>query len=322
MNSATFRRNSFCASVFAIPRTAGLRYPAVELEAPTSTLESAPAPPAPRYNESHLETYGNRSARARRRVRTHVPSLAHAGIREPRPPLPDTPIRPILDFRAAADRNPTSRDERAAILDQAALLFTNLYPHLPFKLDRFDFAKPVDFIDQHIRTQIDDLRRDPLPLLRARGFLARPRRPYGVCAASPYKGAVAFLPFQMRHYSDAAGLHFVVTKVMNSTPNGGFGHPFFDKGVEILGWGDGPIVDHIFRAAGRLAGGNQSALLTRASISCTIRPLTFVQFPFDDEMPSRQSSIAPPRAATFSRFNCPGVSAPRSAPNSPAAPSA
>jgi hypothetical protein len=201
--------------------------------------------------------------------------------------LSDSPIQPILDFRAAADRNPTTREERTAILDQAALLFHHLYPHLPFKLDRFDFAKPVDFIDQHIRTQLDDdldETRFHSFVLAAFSLVRDAHTSYAL--PSPYKGAVAFLPFQMRHYSDAAGLHFVVTKVMNSTADGGFGHPFFDRGAEILAWGDEPIVDHIFRAAGRLAGGNESALLTRASIGSTIRPLTFVQFPFPEEMPA------------------------------------
>jgi hypothetical protein len=207
--------------------------------------------------------------------------------------IPELHIQPVLPFRDAADRNPTTLEERQAILDQASLMFEHLYPHLPFKLDHFIFAKPVEFIDQHIRTQLAQLSETRFHsfVIAAFSLVRDAHTLYGL--PSPYRGAVAFLPFEMRPYTDAKGRHYVVSRVMNTGHARGFGHPFFGPGAEILRWGNEDIDGHVFRAAGRLAGGNESAVVTRASIHCTLRPLTFLQFPFDEETPAATVGYCP-----------------------------
>src|SRR3954453_10638990 len=61
---------------------------------------------------------------------------------------PATPkIASILEFRKAADANPSTTQERLAIVNQARLLFENLYPHMPFKTDLFHFVHPRVYLD-------------------------------------------------------------------------------------------------------------------------------------------------------------------------------
>ncbi len=200
--------------------------------------------------------------------------------------LPNLAIRPYDVFRAAAEQNPTTSAERELILDQAELIFNHLYPHLPFKTDIYHFIHPQEFLDQNVRPQTETLGEcDFHDFVVAAFSLVRDAHTLYV-KPSPFRGAVAFLPFQMLPYEDADGRRYVVTKVMKGQPDGGFGHPSFGPGAEILYWGPEPIDSHVERAAGRLPGGNNAACFSRASICCTLRPLDYVQCPFDDELPA------------------------------------
>ena len=44
-------------------------------------------------------------------------------------------VQPILDFVRDADQHRTGLVDRQALLDQAALMFDHLYPHMPFKAE-------------------------------------------------------------------------------------------------------------------------------------------------------------------------------------------
>jgi hypothetical protein len=199
------------------------------------------------------------------------------------------PVVPVLQFLKTANRNPTTREERLAIIDQADLLFDHLYPHLHFKRDFFGFVPPRDFL-RPTRERVDVLSETEFhaSMVAAFSIVRDAHTLYGL--PSPYLGAVAFLPFQFVAIVDPTRKRrFLVSRVMNSSEKEeGFGHEFFGPGAEIVSWGEVPIELHVRRAAGRLPGGNQAAEFARAAKACTIRPLGFCHFPFNEEMPAAE----------------------------------
>jgi hypothetical protein len=206
---------------------------------------------------------------------------------------PATPkICPILDFRKVADRFPSSARKRLAIVEQAEFMFEHLYPHLPFKTDRFHFLHPRQFLVK-AREVLDGSSETEFHsrMVAAFSILRDAHTLYGLPA--PYRGATAFLPFQMACVTDPVGdRRFVVSKVMKSNPDG-FGHKSFGPGAEIVKWSGMPVEYHVLRAASRLPGGNPSADFARATLACTVRPLAFCQFPFDEEMPTAEIVYKP-----------------------------
>src|SRR5262245_29161347 len=70
------------------------------------------------------------------------------------PKLAKPKVASILEFRKAADSTPTQKGRRKVIVEQAELLFDHLYPHMPFKTDRFHFVHPRVFL-QSARAAID-----------------------------------------------------------------------------------------------------------------------------------------------------------------------
>src|SRR6187431_1899993 len=58
------------------------------------------------------------------------------------------PVQTMAEFLAEAndEKNATSLDDRLAIIKQAELLLNDLYPHLPFKLEKFRLDHPREFL--------------------------------------------------------------------------------------------------------------------------------------------------------------------------------
>jgi hypothetical protein len=201
--------------------------------------------------------------------------------------LPDLHVVPISDFFQAAEQNRTSIEDRKAILDQATLMFDHLYPHMPFKTELYHFTHPSDYLNQNVLPNIDTLGETEFHAQMTSAFsLVRDAHTlYGL--PSPFRRAVAFLPFQMRpHLVNKAGWRFVVTTIMNSQPDAGFGHAYFGPGAEVVGWGELATLDHLSRTEQHLPGGNYFASFARSAIHSTLRPLVFVQLPFADETPA------------------------------------
>src|SRR5690349_14492176 len=61
-----------------------------------------------------------------------------------KPAKPETAA--VLEFSDATDSSPSSPPQRLAIIEQAELLF-QLYPHMPFKTDRFHFVHPQVYLN-------------------------------------------------------------------------------------------------------------------------------------------------------------------------------
>jgi hypothetical protein len=186
-------------------------------------------------------------------------------------------VQPLRDFRALAEKKPLSRRQRALLLDQARLLFENVYSHMPFKREIYELARPLETIEQ-VREKLDHLGETEFhaSMIAAFSLVRDAHTLYGL--PSPYRGAVAFLPFQMRCVIVDGRRHYLVSRVIKGE-DGGFGHPAFGPGVEILEWNDQEIDEHVQRVAEKLPGGNTSARFTRGSLHSTVRPLTYCQFP-------------------------------------------
>lgn len=201
--------------------------------------------------------------------------------------LADLRIQPIGDFLASAEQHTTSAADRQTILDQATLIFDHLYPHMPFKTDIYNFCHPSDYIRQQIQPGVQTLGELDFHtrMITAFSLVRDAHTLYGL--PSPYRGAVAFLPFQIRPYLHRkTGWRFIVTSVMNSQPDGGWDHEFFGTGAEIVGWGELDVLSHVERTESHLPGGNYFASFARGALHATLRPLVYIQPPFQDETPA------------------------------------
>ena len=187
-------------------------------------------------------------------------------------------IGPLDEFLTAAERTPLGFDERTKVLDQAALMLNHLYPHLPFKLEHFNFIHPVAYLEKNVRPFLKTMAEVTFHghVIAAFSLVRDAHTLYGL--PSPFRGAVAFLPFQLRFYVQNNVRRYVVSKVMS-----GFKHETFQPGAEILRW-SGFAVEAVVQAlAGRLPGGNEDAAVTRGTFHLTLRPLTFCQPPGQQE---------------------------------------
>ena len=201
--------------------------------------------------------------------------------------LPDLHIRPISDFLDTAEQHRTSVADRQAIIDQATLMFDHLYPHMPFKRNIYRFTHPSDFLRTEVQPALEFMSEIDFHtgVLDAFSRVRDAHTLYGL--PSPYRGAIAFLPFQIRPFLDQKrGWRFIVTSIMNTQPDGNAAYPNFEVGCEVVGWSDLNTLAHIERTEAHLSGGNYFAGLTRGAIHSTLRPLTYVQAPFLDEVPS------------------------------------
>jgi hypothetical protein len=197
--------------------------------------------------------------------------------------LPDLKVQPLAEFLQAAELQKMTLEEKRIILDQAALLFDHLYPHLTFKKQLFgDFADPGENLGV-ISSQLDMLGEMDFHshVSAAFGMVMDPHTWYGLPA--PWRGALAFLPFQLGFWMDRErNTHFVVTAVMNATANGGLGHPFFRPGAEILRWNTNEIQSQLSRQAlERLPVPWGESKMTHWTAPATVVPLRF-SLPPDD----------------------------------------
>jgi len=197
--------------------------------------------------------------------------------------LPNLKVQPLAEFLQAAELQKLTPAEKRVILDQAVLLFDHLYPHLSFKKQLFgDFTDPVENLAA-LSSQLDDLGELEFHSRVSAAFamVMDPHTWYGFPA--PWRSAVAFLPFQLGFWMDRQrNTHFVVTAVMNATPNGGQGHPFFRRGAEILRWNGNDIQCELSRQAlARLPVPWGETKLTHWIRPATVVPLRFCLPPDD-----------------------------------------
>jgi len=197
--------------------------------------------------------------------------------------LRDLEVLSIDHFLKLTTVNVLTVEEKENIVDQAILMFENLYPHLSFKKANFPFAHPVETLRQ-IRESLETLSDADFHSLMivAFGFVVDEHTLYG--APPPYRSSIAFLPFQMRVYRDAEHFpRFVVTQVMKSDRNGSFDHPFFVPGAEVTHWNGNSADFYVENNRGRLPAGNYRTGILRGALTATSRPLTYCQMPNETE---------------------------------------
>jgi hypothetical protein len=197
--------------------------------------------------------------------------------------LPNLKVQPLAEFLQAAEQQKIASEEKRIILDQAVLLFDHLYPHLIFKKQLLGaFTDPRENLAA-LYTQLDTLGEMDFHshVSVAFGMVMDPHTWYGLPA--PWRGAVAFLPFQLGFWMDRErNTHFVVTAVMNAVTNGGLGHPFFRPGAEILRWNLQGVQSQLSRQAlERLPVPFGETKLTHWTNPATVVPLRFCLPPDD-----------------------------------------
>jgi hypothetical protein len=203
--------------------------------------------------------------------------------------LPALKIQPLADFLKSAELPKLTKDEESAILNQALLQFQHLYPHLPFKTELPNYSDPVEQLTA-LASGLDTISEFEFhsAVAGAFGGVLDSHTCYGLPA--PYRGAVAFLPFQVRFWQDPPpGLSAGVAEVMNAAvPNasqpGGLGHPFFGPGAEIVRWNYKDAVwillgEELF--FGPLVAGSEVVNITRKAILSTTVPLAYLPPPVD-----------------------------------------
>ncbi len=189
-------------------------------------------------------------------------------------------IETVPEFIARVEAHQTPLEDRLAILNAGKLLFRNFYPHLSFKQKLYIDANPVEALEA-IAAQAASLSEVDFhtSILRIFDCVRDAHSLYAM--PGPFRNAIAMLPFEMRPAVDAEGHpRYIVTKTMDAGGDAGLGHPVFGVGVEITGWGGRPIGTYILDLAVDQPGGNPAAIMIRASIAATVRPLTWMRLPF------------------------------------------
>jgi hypothetical protein len=191
--------------------------------------------------------------------------------------LPDLRIVTQEEFlRDAAQHVSMPVEEKRALLDQTERVLKDLYAHLPFKpVFKSEDPNVNPFIGfAALREQLDTLNDFDFHTCMLIALSAARDIHTSYTAPSPYGGAVAFLPFQLRFYEQPKGtFRFVVAKTMATSEKGEFEHPYFRVGSEILHWNGLNMMDAGMVAAQLQPGANPDAELSRGTARMTIRSI-------------------------------------------------
>ena len=215
--------------------------------------------------------------------------------------LPDLHIEPLADFLERCKEQSLQPGDREIICEQAILILDQFYAHLPFKRARYgiDPIQRLRLLRSRIQSISNDLKFHS-ELIQIFTELRDAHTLYGLPA--PYRGAVAFLPFVVKRYTEER-IHFVVTQTL-----AGFEHSEFRPGVEITHWNGMPIARAVERLSSVIPAGNEASKFTRGLQRLTMRSLTyalppseeavFVQFRPDARDPAEQLLMIPWSVAT------------------------
>src|SRR5262245_52445577 len=163
-------------------------------------------------------------------------------------------------------------NERKLIVNQAIVLFEQNYVHLPLKV-AMHAVSPLQRlrllsarIDRQSAATMDPEWRFHSELSDIFHSVRDLHTNY--LLPDPFNGKIAFLPFLVEEYHDAAGSHYVVSHLRQ-----GFTAPGFEPGAEITHWSGIPIDRAVDLNAARFAGSNLAARHSRGVESLTVRSL-------------------------------------------------
>ncbi len=208
---------------------------------------------------------------------------------------PKTTSAPSLGA-AVADELPDQFDEDTAmtlddgvqVVDQAMILLSDAYVHLPFKraLHAVDPVQRLRLLRYRLLQMADDAFDEVwFHNEMTETFTSVRDLHTNYLLPSPYRDYTAVLPFQLEECFDRPKRgdplpppsHYLVSKVAPDAA-----HPTFVAGVEVLNWNGVPIRRAIERNAERQAGGNEAAAFARGLDAMTVRPLV-TSLPPDEE---------------------------------------
>lgn len=189
--------------------------------------------------------------------------------------LPNLRIQPLADFLKNAEAQPLQPDEKETILQEAAFLIGQLYPHLPFKQQLYS-SRPLQMLEatQTAKGELDW----HANVIFSLSSVLDAHTLYGL--PSPYLDAVAFLPFALQVYWDRGQCaHFVVTSLMKTLSDPPDSPLSFGPGAEIVSWNGAAADDYIPTSRGRIPSGNSYARIQRGTMLAPLLPLRFCQPP-------------------------------------------
>ncbi|MFF0345297.1 S41 family peptidase [Kribbella sp. NPDC004875] len=187
---------------------------------------------------------------------------------------------PLADFLDSAGT--LTLDQRRLLVDQALLLLSENYVHLPLKI-AMHAVNPL----QRLRVMRARLARQTPETMETEWLFHREMSSIfhsvrdlhtNYLLPVPFAGMVAYLPFLIEKCYDEAGAeHYLVARTVT-----GYQAPQFGPGAEVTHWNGTPIARAVALNGSVFAGSNQAANLARGLESLTLRPL-IIQSPPDED---------------------------------------
>ncbi|GAA1162703.1 hypothetical protein GCM10009630_71100 [Kribbella jejuensis] len=190
------------------------------------------------------------------------------------------PAVPLTDFLDAAGS--LTLDERKILVDQALLLLSENYVHLPLKI-AMHAVNPVQrlrVMRARMERQTPDTMQPEWMFHREMSSIVNSVRDLhtNYLLPAPFAGKIAYLPFMIEKCYDTDGTeHYLITQTVT-----GYEAPQFGPGAEVTHWSGTPIARAVALNGERFAGSNEAANLARGLESLTLRPLV-IQAPPDED---------------------------------------
>ncbi|MEU8226413.1 S41 family peptidase [Kribbella sp. NPDC048915] len=189
-------------------------------------------------------------------------------------------VVPLATFLASAGT--LTLDQRKLLVDQALLLLSENYVHLPLKM-AMHAVNPL----QRLRVLRARLARQTPATMAPEWLFHREMSSIfhsvrdlhtNYLLPVPFAGKIAFLPFLIEKCHDPDGSeHYLITRTVE-----GYQAPQFGSGAEVTHWNGTPIARAVALNGAVFAGSNDAANLARGLESLTLRPLV-IQAPPDED---------------------------------------
>jgi hypothetical protein len=170
-----------------------------------------------------------------------------------------------------AQIQPLAVADREVIVEQAILLLSNYYVHLPVK-EKYYNIDPIGNL-KNLQENLSNAKGDRLfhdEMCRIFSELRDLHTQYSL--PGDYQKYAALLPFKVGVYCDDGKARYIVTDVQETyTPPDDCAD--FGVGAEVLTWNGLPIGDAVAAAADRTGGASEAARRARGLAAMTIRPM-------------------------------------------------
>lgn len=177
-------------------------------------------------------------------------------------------IRLIAEFRDLVEQRPAlTIEQRRTLVEQATILVSDLYVHLPLKraMHAVDPAQRLRLLEHRLDRLTD--REFHTELLKIMAGMRDLHTNYFL--PSPYAGRLAFIGVLLERFGDSDAPSYLVSKIFDHL----VAEPTLAVGAEVTHWNGAPIELAVWRNAELEAGGNLPARKARGLESLTLRSL-------------------------------------------------